>query len=454
MYFFCILCFRYYSYILILKLNFSYTLDIVLLVTRFTLVSFLSTQFNQFFYMKTILYLCLLLFCATVAKSQAPPRVNINGVWYTQDQTAYIPCNLDHVFVYIDPWIYATSPTTGDVVPIKTITSNNFSVSETDAKTMVRLNLNPNRTNGWIQIGYKIEDPTYFNVNIVQALPTPLVSNLTTLCSSGQTTSPTAQISYNFQNSLPANIVWQGAGGVTINGNSQFVQTNTTSSNVNINYSSSGSLVVYTQVPGCNNLQSPPSPNFEFGTPIINQVSINNSPNSGPYASSSGSLNFVSVRSAFDHAPTYSFSTNTNFGDINLSVWGMNGGNCQVYVSGSYGNAALNITASNTCGSTSASTIFYIPSSYRMAPNPARNTLTVSFSNTEDEYALPDELELISEKNGSSKLKVNVTEIFKKKAFKNGKDLPLDVSELERGTYYLRVRNSRQSAEKGLRRQG
>lgn len=127
-----------------------------------------------------------------------------------------------------------------------------------------------------------------------------------------------------------------------------------------------------------------------------------------------------------------------------LNLTGVNGGNGQINVSGSGGNATLRISASNSCGSDSRDAIFYIPYYYRASPNPAKSNLTIAFESTEDKYALPDQLEIVSEKDQKVVRTVNAQDTFQNKTFNNGREINFSIGDLKRGTYYLRVVNARQ----------
>lgn len=73
--------------------------------------------------------------------------------------------------------------------------------------------------------------------------------------------------------------------------------------------------------------------------------------------------------------------------------------------------------------------------------------MTVIFDDASYQEALPDQFELISEKEGKSLQTVDVKDMFTKKSFKNGNQVVFDIHNYPRGTYYLRVTNSRQPDE-------
>ncbi|MEZ0541455.1 T9SS type A sorting domain-containing protein [Fibrella arboris] len=108
------------------------------------------------------------------------------------------------------------------------------------------------------------------------------------------------------------------------------------------------------------------------------------------------------------------------------------------------------MTTTNTCGTTSSAFIVYIPYSYRIGPNPAKESITVAFTDTKYQEALPDQIDVISEKTQKPVRSVNVAETFKQNKFKDGNAIEFDVQDLPRGTYYLKVINPRLEKEKQI----
>ena len=380
-----------------------------------------------------------------------PSRVNVDGAWYTNGQTVYIDCGKTNVNVAIDPIIGPNPYDNGNpaIAPLQTQTSSNFSTSDTDSDIGKVLNLDANHQDGFLKVSINNFSPgQYLIVNITQKPVAPTLTNIPSLCNSGQTGTLSAQLNYNFQSSHPANLVWQASGGVTVNSSGTFTQNNATNSSVNVALNSPGTVIVYATIPGCNNLQGPSSQSVYFGRPQIANVTIDNVVNPGPYPVSSGSTHYISTTSAFNYVPSYSLSTSTNSGDLTLSLTGVNYGNAEIYAYGSVGNASINITASNSCGSDYRSVTFYIPPTYGIAPNPAQNKMAVSFASTDDETTLPDRLDIVSEKDMRTVKSVDVKEVYRKKTFRNGNEIGFDVSDLARGTYYLRVTNSQQTKDK------
>ena len=247
---------------------------------------------------------------------------------------------------------------------------------------------------------------------------------------------------------VPSQLRWTVTGGnLLINGSSTLTTTATTA---NITANGNGTFSVVSTPTTCASGQSNTlNTSVRVGPPQSSTVTVDNTlVNPGPVSVSPGSTHYFSTKYPFGYVPNYSVSATTNSGNIVLNLTGVNNGDGQINVSGTIGNASLNIVASNQCGSESRSVTFYIPASLLASPNPARSSITVAFSDTDDAYALPDQLDIISEKEMKTVKTVNIQEVFKKKAFKNGKEVDFDISDVPRGTYYLRVTNSRQVEEK------
>lgn len=179
----------------------------------------------------------------------------------------------------------------------------------------------------------------------------------------------------------------------------------------------------------------------------ISNLKVDNISNPGPVAVSSNSTHYVNISTSCN-APSYTFSATGGNGDMNLNITGANGGNCQINVSGNTGSKYLHIVATGNCITNTRDVTFYIPSGYRVAPNPAKDNMTVIFDNTSYQEALPDQLELVSEKEGKPIQSVDVKDMFTKKSFKEGNQIVFDIHNYPRGIYYLRVINPRQTDDK------
>lgn len=164
--------------------------------------------------------------------------------------------------------------------------------------------------------------------------------------------------------------------------------------------------------------------------------SINGNPGTSATLCNSGTL---SLNSFF--ATNYTWTVDP----ANLASNGTlspSGGSASVTVTGFYRVVG---TASNECGSNSATFYLYAcgNSPYRVYPNPASDLVQVEFDYPEYAEALPDQIDLLSEQSTKPVRSVNVQDVYKKKAFKSGRKIEFDVRDLPRGTYYLRVKNSR-----------
>lgn len=185
---------------------------------------------------------------------------------------------------------------------------------------------------------------------------------------------------------------------------------------------------------------------FWSGPPALNNVYIDGNLNPGPYAVYSNTTHYIS--SSSPNATSYFINSTTNSGNIFLNLTGINNGNCQVNVAGSTGNGSVNITVSNSCGSYVRYNTFYIPASYRLYANPAKEDLSVQFSYTDYRDALPDLLEILSEKQIKVVKSIDIGKIFSSKSFIDGNKIVIDVRDLANGTYYLRVKNPRLQKDK------
>ncbi|GAB3911613.1 hypothetical protein GCM10028803_53510 [Larkinella knui] len=115
-----------------------------------------------------------------------------------------------------------------------------------------------------------------------------------------------------------------------------------------------------------------------------------------------------------------------------------NGPDCYVTTSG---GATIALYATNECGT--SSTIYYnIPpagSFFKVYPNPAHDVLTIQFISPKNIEALPEKVNLYSEKSSIAVISVDVKEAYGKNEFEGGDKLNLNVKNLPRGIYYLHI---------------
>lgn len=147
-------------------------------------------------------------------------------------------------------------------------------------------------------------------------------------------------------------------------------------------------------------------------------------------------------------------STSTN--------WSITSGNAYNAYLSAYGNQAsftaygsgyfnIFLDATNSCGTGNSSLSFYSYDcyyKYSFSPNPASDQVTVQFEKVDKAEALPDQINLYSEKSTKPVKTINVQEIYQKKAFVDGVKVEIPIKELPRGVYYIKVFNSRKSADK------
>ncbi len=110
-------------------------------------------------------------------------------------------------------------------------------------------------------------------------------------------------------------------------------------------------------------------------------------------------------------------------------------------------SATFDVNATSSCGGTGRRVSFYVMSGYRAYPNPASEQVAVEFDNATTKEALPDQIELLSEKSTKAVRSANLGEQFDQKAFQDSKRVEFDVRDLPRGTYYLHIKNSRRKGQ-------
>ncbi|WP_353721911.1 T9SS type A sorting domain-containing protein [Dyadobacter sp. 676] len=122
-------------------------------------------------------------------------------------------------------------------------------------------------------------------------------------------------------------------------------------------------------------------------------------------------------------------------------LWSSTGfGNMSITFKAIGEKGVFRLTTSNVCGSITKFHGFQAVScaGFTAFPNPASDELTIQFENTESLNYLHNEIQLIDEKSQKNVKTVNLSEIFVLKQFENGNQIKLKVSDLPRGTYYLR----------------
>lgn len=349
-----------------------------------------------------------------------PPKVQIDGIWYTQGQTAYIECSKTSVFVMIEAYF-----TGSGVLGISIDPTPNFTVTDTPSPISKTLNLDLTRQNGSIKVSFEnVVDGGELLVFIQQKPPTPTITPDSNICS-GNSSSFTATSSYNFQSTKPMNLVWQTTGGVTVNGSNSYTQSPGLSSTVTIANSSSGSYSVKAIVPSCSNLESA-AKTENMGVPFI----IN--PNYWLFDSYSNMWQFSQGVSG----PGVTFSFYVSSGSAVLNQQSQD---CYITTSG---GATICVTGTNSCG-TGTPYCFYLPPASGMLqmvyPNPATNILSLEFNNSEPSKTIPFEVILYSKKSMKAIKRLSSEEIDALESFNANQKIEMNVGNLPRGTYFLHI---------------
>ena len=147
------------------------------------------------------------------------------------------------------------------------------------------------------------------------------------------------------------------------------------------------------------------------------------------------------------------------FNSFNSYTWSISSGVASHASLSSSGNTALfqayyaecfgvSVTAQNACGSVQTGLSFCAQNcfaKYTVQPNPVKDQFAVEFDQTDNAAALPDELDLLSESSLRPLRTVDVQAEYKNNRLINGNSIVLNVKDLPRGTYYLHIKNSRNS---------
>src|SRR5690606_17065511 len=108
------------------------------------------------------------------------------------------------------------------------------------------------------------------------------------------------------------------------------------------------------------------------------------------------------------------------------------------------------VSATNVCGTSNRTLVFAVPSGFLVYPNPASEYLYIQFENVSKLELLPEEINLLTEKSTIPIKSISLEETFNNKMFMDGNKVVLDVSDLERGIYYLHIvhRDKKRDTEK------
>jgi hypothetical protein len=275
---------------------------------------------------------------------------------------------------------------------------------------------------------------TKISITITRPLPTkPVINSPDILLCSPQTITASASnaTSYN----------WTSTGGITANspGNTNSAQ---------ITGVSDGTVMVSATSSVCALTTASSNPiNVKRSAPLPASLLVT--------ANGGGSPDFM-CNGAGVMLNAYTAEPGTQFGiwtssDPGNTILNSNGGTAYFnsYVNNCYG---IDITVSNCFGSVQKGITICVDNCakgapiYKVFPNPAKDQVKIQFDDVAKE-ALPQVIKLFSEIGGKEVRSVQVGEQFEGGSFDQDKTITLSVSDLPRGTYYLRLVNRDSSAE-------
>ena len=226
--------------------------------------------------------------------------------------------------------------------------------------------------------------------------------------------------------------VWSASPGLFMNGNLATRQNG---------YSGAGTITATLTVPNaCATI--PVKRTIWVGNPNLTKT-INGVVTGTTSVTAGGSYNLASSSSSPN--TTFNYNNYAGSGNMTIDLYTPNNPTTQMYV---YSNSTdglrqVKVTATNSCGSYAEDFVFYLESGmFKFYPNPAKDNVTLEFANTELLAAMPSKVELFSEKSIWPVRSVLIKEISNKQGFRDGNKLDINVSDLPRGTYYLRATKS------------
>lgn len=395
--------------------------------------------------MKTFIYSLTVLLTVTLGsvRASAPSSVNINGSWYTDGQTAYVPCNVSPVLAYLTP---TQDSTYADYrIDIKG-TSSNFSHYNVNYYSEEIVLDYTNHYDGHIDVGWAGQSD-FIRITIVQKPGAAIFTATPSICSTSSSATYTLSVDYGFNSTNPLNIKWYTSGGVTVNSGSSFTDYSKTVSSVTVQWSSFGTIYGHGEIPGCGNVSGAQDLAY-VGTPGSSEITF-----AATGGGDNGSSFCVGNTRNYQSTPNlplshYNYSWSIPSGSSNVSYFYSSGPNATV-TAGSAGGFVLEMDVTQSgCSSTGGSSrTFYISNcgSFRMANNPATDKITAIFDKDIDAQHLPDLLRLSTEKDGMVK-EVKIRGQYSDQAARDGFTVDIDVHAFPRGTYYLQgITNSEKS---------
>lgn len=163
------------------------------------------------------------------------------------------------------------------------------------------------------------------------------------------------------------------------------------------------------------------NPQSSYGTPAQVVYSVSHYTYSGSFPNANGSNAFFSksTTSVADDRVCFGSNVATNY--------------------------TINVVANNPCGFNSRTYFITVNNcGYRVFPNPAKNTVQIVFENPDQPESIPNTIELYDEKTQE---KVKALDLSKSKK----SSVEMDVSELPRGTYYLKLAFDKKSEVETIR---
>lgn len=380
--------------------------------------------------MKKVYFLSVLLALSSSFYVNAQFGIQVNGVYFSNGSTVEISCNSG-------PLQFLVSGYSG------TRNSNNYSFTHppgwqvTASPSDYNRTLQPDLTTGGaisfnrllLAANGSIYDVTVY-LNIVRNTPNNLSVTGANLICNGQTKT------YNLSGTKPGDqISWS----TNLTGSST---SNSLQATIGSAYEGSYVTANVTTASGCGTFS--PSTSVWAATPGFQKMSYG--------TQGTGQTNFLNTVNFVSSGTWYVIRSNTDQAQLssgvswspNVSVNGYTVGNHEYRLNLTSGQSVnMTVNATNPCGSSSRTFTFVTSSGYRVYPNPAKEVAYIEFDNATYGDALPERVELLSEKSTKPIKSVDVQKAFASKSLQGGNRISFDVKDLPRGTYYMHIINSK-----------
>lgn len=383
--------------------------------------------------MKTIIQLILLLVisCQSYWAVASDKCFKIFGKKYTDGQTVYIDCTVSNLYISAE---YTYESTWKPGVKEWNV-STNFLYQTGQIGNDATVTFDPNKNDGHVSATFW-EGNEVITVYITQR-STPTLTIAPTLCSPSQ--SGDFSTTLNFYGASTANVVWETTGGVTVMGGNFYRVSDNTISRATVQHNSYGTLTVYGEIPGCNNMRTNPV-TLHIGTPSSSDITFRANPDPGSTLQNGQSYSFTST---INLPSQYSYNWSIPQGSSNVGYFYGYGPNVTVASTSNAnpGGFIVQMDISNSiCNTTGGTSRTFMKSGgggyYRVANNPTSSTLTILFEPVDDSSRLPSTMRLTHEKKGIVK-EENLKAKYSKESAKSGLQFNLDVHDLPKDTYYL-----------------